>query len=106
MSDNSHSAGESNVEGQSMTLTHSVTCTICGQLADERRTVNIIKSATDERPSLARDNPFRAFAITTAANEFGEGEAHSTCFDIFQLHLFRNGARLAEPFDIYEHYEP
>jgi hypothetical protein len=83
---------------------HSVTCAICGGLADERRTAELTARLPDERPALVADAPRRAIIIATAVNEFGEGEAHEECLDALEAHLIEHGARVAASFDIDERY--
>lgn len=61
----------------------SVTCAICGELADERRTVPITSDKTITGASMVVESPHRRAAIVAAVEEFGEGEAHQTCFERF-----------------------
>lgn len=78
---------------------HSVTCAICGGLADERRTANLVANILDERPALEVEDPIRAVVIATAVNEYGEGEAHEECLEVLEAHLVQYGARLAAEFE-------
>lgn len=75
---------------------HSVTCAICGGLADERRTVDLVSNATDEYPTLEQENPLRLVAINTAVNEYGEGEAHEACLQALETHLLIHGGTLVK----------
>ncbi len=60
---------------------HSVTCVLCGGLADERRTVKIWPGEQQELKDL---NPAEFRLIKEIAESSGEGEAHQECFDLVQ----------------------
>lgn len=62
---------------------HSVTCAICGELADERRTIPITSDKAITGASMVVESPRRWAGIVAAVEEFGEGEAHQTCFEEF-----------------------
>lgn len=81
---------------------HSVTCAICGGLADERRTVDFVTNAADEYPTLEQENPLRLVAINTAVNESGEGETHEACLQELETYLVWYGGRLSEELTIDE----
>jgi hypothetical protein len=61
--------------------THSVTCLLCEDLADERETVNITTDVGEIGPTMAIENPQRFEAIMAVADALGQGEAHQECFD-------------------------
>lgn len=83
---------------------HSVTCAICGGLADERRTAHIVDDLELIGPALVTEAPARVIAIRTAVAEFGEGEAHQGCLGVFRDHLVESGARLDGTFEIEARY--
>lgn len=58
---------------------HSVTCLLCGGLADERRTVNI--HPDELGGAVKHENPERYELILEIAETLGEGETHQECFD-------------------------
>lgn len=58
---------------------HSVTCVLCGGLADERRTEKIWPDEVD--PAMKTENPERYRLIEEIADTLGEGEAHQECFE-------------------------
>lgn len=60
---------------------HSVTCLLCGGLADERRTVNVREQNIDPGLAVAWEEPLRFVAKCRIHEEVGFGEAHSECFD-------------------------
>lgn len=62
---------------------HSVTCAICGELADEKRTVPITSDEEIAGPSMVVESPHRWAAMVVATEELGESEAHQTCFERF-----------------------
>jgi hypothetical protein len=101
MAQNTHEPTDKPTEEQWIRA-HSVTCALCGGLADERRSAELTSQLRDERPALLNENPLRAVAIATAVNEFGEGEAHEECLAALEEHLLRYGARLAEELEIDE----
>jgi len=55
----------------------SVTCAICGELADERRTVQCNPDQLSQAAPDAFERIGRAFV---ARRLFGAGEAHEACF--------------------------
>jgi hypothetical protein len=56
---------------------HSVTCVLCGGLADERRTVKV---HPDDHPEERETHPERYRLKTEIVESVGEGEAHKECF--------------------------
>lgn len=58
---------------------HSVTCAICGDFADERRTANLTRDEMELGEAMQEENPERYQAILDAVEEYGEGEAHEDC---------------------------
>lgn len=63
---------------------HSVTCVLCGGLADERRTQKIWP---DELGAATRsENPKLYQKIQEIADSLGKGEAHQECFE----HVLKN----------------
>lgn len=60
---------------------HSVTCALCGELADERRTVNLTTDLGELGPGLLIEAPVRVGCIFKLVNDYGHGEAHEGCFD-------------------------
>lgn len=55
---------------------HSVTCAICGELADERETVSLWED--DITGSMEAENPELVAAIREAREEYGNGEVHES----------------------------
>lgn len=72
------------MNGQSVPPDNSVTCLLCGRLADERKTVRITQDETEIDSALSVDNPCRAAAIEEAAQLLGEGEAHPDCLEKYE----------------------
>lgn len=60
---------------------HSVTCLLCGELADEREAATLTLDLEEAAPALAVDSPAVFLATIAGAIEFGEGEAHQDCFE-------------------------
>lgn len=60
--------------------THSVTCVLCGGLADERRTVKI--QPDEINGAMEVEDPERATLIRDIADALGRGESHQECFDL------------------------
>lgn len=58
---------------------HSVTCVLCGGLADERRTQKI--NSDQLTPALRNEEPEVAHTIEMIIEANGEGEAHIECFE-------------------------
>lgn len=59
---------------------HSVTCPICGEIADSRVSANITEDIEVLGPSMRVESPLLFGAIQQAVVDFGEGEAHQECF--------------------------
>lgn len=63
---------------------HSVTCALCGGLADERRTVEITAERADVGSALAVDAP-ATYVATRRLFEQGIGpEVHQSCFEQYR----------------------
>jgi hypothetical protein len=72
---------------------HSVTCVLCGGLADERRTQDIWPSEVD--PATRNENPEFYRNIQEIADTLGKGEAHQECFEhILESDINPNRAEL------------
>lgn len=58
---------------------HSVTCLLCGGLADETGTVDVSEDRLDG--AFIHDHPDEAMAIERLVDDHGTGEAHTECFE-------------------------
>lgn len=61
--------------------THSVTCVLCGGLADERETDLISDDLEEIGPELPFENPTRWLKIRYVAETYGLGEVHPDCLE-------------------------
>jgi hypothetical protein len=61
-------------------IDHSVTCVICGELADERETAVVTSDLEILGPEMIIENPLRYGAIQQLVHDNGAGEAHMDCF--------------------------
>lgn len=59
---------------------HSVTCVLCGGMADERETIKI--QPDELEPPEVNENPNFNETVKAIADELGTGETHTTCFDL------------------------
>jgi len=68
---------------------HSVTCAVCGELADERETVPVTTDLERLGPSLLAEAPARAAAVFTAVARSGvtDGDAHQECITALKTNL-------------------
>lgn len=59
---------------------HSVTCAICGEVADERRTTLLTTDEEEFGPSRRAEHPDEWAAMQRAVYRYGTGEAHHGCW--------------------------
>ena len=63
---------------------HSVTCLLCGGLADERCSVNVWEDQITG--AMEAENPETVELIREIIDSYGQGEAHPNCFDYALSH--------------------
>lgn len=69
---------------------HSVTCLLCGGLADERLTIKIREQDTDLWGAGAIEAPREFVLKCRVADKVGYGECHPSCFEL----ALQNGSTL------------
>lgn len=63
--------------------THSVTCVLCGELADERETQVVTNDEAELGPAMKIENPRLYEVVQDIVQKHGIGEVHQECLDTY-----------------------
>ena len=70
---------------------HSVTCAVCGDLVDERESVECTREHLASTPELVFDSIAGVAVVAAVIARFGEGEIHQGCYNAVRAQIIPGG---------------